>query len=450
MRPARVLPALLVTFVACSSEKSSAPPPPAPVATVTLTGLPDSANVGETFTLGATLRDASGNTLTGRTVSWSSSDTLSGAVSTSGVLTVTGHGAFTVTATSEGKSATANGRGILTRAANRFAYAVVTGGTTSATTTQVANATGGTVRAALGSNAVIVTLERLARVDTSWRETVMVTRTGSLATHCHLNGWGPAANRRDLEVSVSCFATDGTWMPGVFSILVFGNGTLEGRHGFVESTDATATHTPAAAKWFNTSGQAMSVTRLAAGSYRVAVNNARPTGKVENYFVTTIGAYGTSCILNGWSFGNTSDIVCNRADLTQGDARFTKQLIEGGRAGRRWALGWNDTPTRVLDSEGSMSSNYAMSSNGQPVHVVRTTSGTVSSGIYDVRFPGMGALAALPHNIQVSPYLSGRANCSPSTAGTANGGADLQVRVSCFDRYSGAPTNTYFTILLIE
>ena len=249
---------------------------------------------------------------------------------------------------------------------------------------------------------------------------------------------------------MSCFATDGTWIPGVFSILVFGNGTLEGRHGFVESTDAAATHTPAGAKWFNTSGQAMTVTHLATGSYRVAVNNSRQSGKVENYFVTTIGAYGTTCILNGWSFGNTSDIVCNRADLTQGNARFAKQLIEGGRAGRRWALGWNDQPSRVLDTEGSMSSSYAMSSNGQPVRVVRTTSGTVTSGIYDVRFPGMGALASLPHNVQVSPYLSGRANCSPTNTGAINGGADLEVRVYCFDRYSGAPTNTYFTILLVE
>ncbi len=60
----------------------------------------------------------------------------------------------------------------------------------------------------MSSGDAIVTFERLARVDASWRETVMVTRTGSLATMCHLNGWTSAANRRDLEVSVSCYGTD--------------------------------------------------------------------------------------------------------------------------------------------------------------------------------------------------------------------------------------------------
>ncbi len=447
--PAR-LSALIAATLACSAEKTVESPPPAPVASITVSGLPDSANVGDTFTLTASLRDAAGNALTGRSVTWASSDTLGAAVSPQGILTVTGHGAFTVTATSEGKSATANGRGILARAANRFAYAVVTGGATTATTAKVTNATGGGVRAALSANAVLVTFERLARADTSWRETVMVTRSGSQATHCHLNRWGPAANRRDLEVSVSCFATDGTWIPGVFSILVFGNGALQGRHGFVESTDSAATHTPAAVSSFNSSGQAIVVSRAAAGTYRVEFNNARPAGQVENYFVTTIGAYGTTCILNGWSFGTYSNVACNRADLGVSDARFTKQLIEGGRPGRRWALGWNDSPARPLDVEGSMSATYAMSSNAQPVRVVRTSSGTVTLGVYRVRFPGLGALASLPHNVQMSTYQGGRATCSPEPGTAINGGADLEVRVICNDRYSLAPSNAYFTILLIE
>ena len=42
------------------------------------------------------------------------------------------------------------------------------------------------------------------------------------------------------------------------------------------------------------------------------------------------------------------------------------------------------------------------------------------------------------------------ATCVPTTTGTATAGADHRVRVECFNRYSFAPTNAYFTILVIE
>ena len=83
-------------------------------------------------------------------------------------------------------------------------------------------------------------------------------------------------------------------------------------------------------------------------------------------------------------------------------------------------------------------------------HVPKRLRRTVRQGVYDVRFPGLGALAAATHNIQVSPYSSGVVTCVPTTTGTATAGADLLVRVECFSRYSFAPTNAYFTILVIE
>lgn len=82
------------------------PPPPAPVATVDIS--PASATIVPqgTVTLTATARDASGNTLT-RTVSWASSDATKASVSTAGVVTGVAAGTTTITATSEGRSATA-------------------------------------------------------------------------------------------------------------------------------------------------------------------------------------------------------------------------------------------------------------------------------------------------------------------------------------------------------
>jgi uncharacterized protein YjdB len=82
----------------------------APVASVTVS--PSTLNLrdrnGErTGTLSAGLRDALGNVLTGREVSWSSSNMQVATVDDSGVVTAQNRGDATVTATSEGVSGTA-------------------------------------------------------------------------------------------------------------------------------------------------------------------------------------------------------------------------------------------------------------------------------------------------------------------------------------------------------
>src|SRR6266498_29643 len=81
---------------------------PVPVASVAVTPATGSIPVGQTLQLTATPKDASGNTLTGRTMGWTSSNTSVATVSPSGAL-VTGKaaGAATITATSEGQSGSA-------------------------------------------------------------------------------------------------------------------------------------------------------------------------------------------------------------------------------------------------------------------------------------------------------------------------------------------------------
>ena len=78
-----------------------------PVATVTVTPTPVTVQVDETVTLTAILRDASNNVLTGRIVTWTSSNTNNATVSSNGVVTGKKPGGVTITATSEGKSGTA-------------------------------------------------------------------------------------------------------------------------------------------------------------------------------------------------------------------------------------------------------------------------------------------------------------------------------------------------------
>ncbi|MDQ4079563.1 MAG: Ig-like domain-containing protein, partial [Gemmatimonadota bacterium] len=80
----------------------------APVATVTVAPSSAAVAVGSTVQLGATLRDANGNVLTGRTVTWSSNNTGVATVNGSGVVSGVSQGSATITATSEGKSGTSS------------------------------------------------------------------------------------------------------------------------------------------------------------------------------------------------------------------------------------------------------------------------------------------------------------------------------------------------------
>src|SRR5665213_1864566 len=106
-----VMTTTLVGLVALScgggGGDTTAPPPPVAVATVELTPATNSLQVGQTVQLTPALKDASGNVLTGRHVTWGSSATGTVSVTSSGLATAVDSGSATIFATSEGKSGTA-------------------------------------------------------------------------------------------------------------------------------------------------------------------------------------------------------------------------------------------------------------------------------------------------------------------------------------------------------
>jgi PKD domain-containing protein/Big-like domain-containing protein/calcineurin-like phosphoesterase family protein len=79
-----------------------------PVASVSVSPSTATVSVGATVQLTATAADAAGNPLSGRTITWTSSDTTTAPVGTSGLVTAKkAGGPVTITATVEGKSGTA-------------------------------------------------------------------------------------------------------------------------------------------------------------------------------------------------------------------------------------------------------------------------------------------------------------------------------------------------------
>ncbi len=99
----------LSTITATSEGKTgnSSVTVPVPVASVSVNPATYTLSAGATVQLTATLKDASGNLLTGRTVTWSSSNPAAASVDGGGLVTGEEIGSATITATTEGKSGTA-------------------------------------------------------------------------------------------------------------------------------------------------------------------------------------------------------------------------------------------------------------------------------------------------------------------------------------------------------
>ena len=100
----------LFTVGACGDYAGTDPPPPPallPVASVTVSPGALALTPGQAGTLTAALRDASGAELSGRTISWTSSDQGIATVSVQGLVTGAGVGSTTVSATAEGKTGSA-------------------------------------------------------------------------------------------------------------------------------------------------------------------------------------------------------------------------------------------------------------------------------------------------------------------------------------------------------
>ena len=110
MRYIRLTAVLLLTACGDGGSSPTAPPtPPAPVAT-SVTVSPTSllfASLGDAQQLSATVKDQNGATMSGATVTWTTSAASVAMLSSAGLLTSVADGSATITATSGSASATA-------------------------------------------------------------------------------------------------------------------------------------------------------------------------------------------------------------------------------------------------------------------------------------------------------------------------------------------------------
>ena len=90
--------------IAGQASMAITPPPPTPIATVSVAVSPPAVLIGQTAQATATLQDSSGNLISGRTVTWESSDISIATVDTTGTVKATGLGNAMIKASSGGKN----------------------------------------------------------------------------------------------------------------------------------------------------------------------------------------------------------------------------------------------------------------------------------------------------------------------------------------------------------
>ncbi len=88
-----------------SASFSVSAPAPVPVASISVSPTTANLQTGATVQLSAVTRDANNNVLTGRVISWSSSNSAIASVSGAGLVTAVAAGSASITASSEGKTA---------------------------------------------------------------------------------------------------------------------------------------------------------------------------------------------------------------------------------------------------------------------------------------------------------------------------------------------------------
>jgi uncharacterized protein YjdB len=391
---------------------------PVPVATVAVTASSTTINVGASVPATATLRDASNNTLTGRTVTWSSSATGVATVNGTGVISGVSAGTATITATSEGRSGTLNVTiqvPVATVDVSLSATSLYSAQTATATATP--RATGG---AALTGRTV------------TWSSSASTVATVNATT-----GAVTAVAPGLTEIRAT---SEG--VVGVANLFV--SPPENQRFAFVWNSSASeplnTDYTPNALYSFNQAGGTVSITRTATGRYRVTFGLLAKGLLAANRETMLVSAYNSAavhCSTTSWGTASARDMAvnvsCATLEGTAIDSRFTLVMIGSNTLSDKHAFFWSSS-----SAGGTLSSLYSFSSGGGANANVRS-----GPGDYAASFPGM---AMSPSHVAVTTYGSA---ADPACQTTNWDDTVFGAIVRCTDAL-GALTDGLFNALVLN
>ncbi len=429
-------PVLVWVLAACGSDDPVVPPGPAPVATVEVS-LSAGLLIGDTATAVATLRDANGNVLTGRSVVFSTSNALVASVDVNGFVRALQVGPVTITATSETRNGTAN---VTVRDDQRFGYVWANDGAAAAYTPTHAwvFSTGGAVNIVRnGTGDYSVRFVGLGS-QPPLRENVQVTAYVDLR-YCGTSGWQTQGT--DLVVGVRCWAVNGAAADSRYTVLVSGARALSGRTGFLLADQPAATGPYRPSSPHNSSNGAVTVARQSAGVYRVSLPGlGRATGSgTEMVMVTQVGTGTDRCLVSFWDAAAfASTVLCTDRAGNPIDARFSLLVLERGRAGRRTGFAWANNPTAASYTPDPL---YSHNSGGAAVTAAR-----LGPGNYLIRWTNL--LKVGTETVLVTAYGAANRWCRAGGWGDVSA-TEFGVGVNCFDA-AGNPADAQYDIIVIQ
>lgn len=418
-----------------------------PVASVTITPGPVTMVPLRSKFFTATARDGAGNVLSGRTVTWTSTNAVVAGVN-AGLVSTFATGQSTITASISGMQGTA----VLTVIPQiDLGYGVANDsiGSTYVVAESFTNPGDSITSRRTGLGTYEVRVLGMAASNSAPRFVYVNSRRAT--AHCHPAGSPTAQVNGAILVAVVCGSvTTGAAVDASFSFVVLGKDAFAGRTGFLVTPTAAlpaelfSPSSPFTAASRGTDANIQVEGNANAGQYAVLFTALARTGTdvAESHFAQSWGTSpGTWCASGGWDFGIFDATVrCYNEAFVQSNERFGTLVLDRGRTGKRFALAWVNDPITPAAPDAT----YAYSTGGA------ITLTRVSAGVSDVRFAGLAGAAGVPVLPIVSSYggTASNGHCTPTAVTRV--GADLVVRVQCVTAGTGAPRDQIFTIAIIE
>jgi uncharacterized protein YjdB len=405
---------------ASGSSQVTVTPAAAPIASISLSQTSAGLTAGQTLQLTATPRDAGGNVLTGRTISWASSNANVATVTPNGLVVAVAGGQTTITASAEGRSATA----LITVTATPVATVTVT-------PNGAAVQPGGTLQ--------LTALTKDAGGSVLSGRTVAWTTANSQVATVSSTGLVTAVNPGTVAITATSEGVSG-------SATILTVGPSSNRFAFaLANQPSSGAYTPSLADQFASGGGAITVARQSDGVYDVTIpNSAKGAGQREVVLVSGAAATNITCQIGSWNTagsGTVARVNCFAPTGIAADGQYSIWLAESGTLAGRFGFTWADQPTTdTYNPNPSWSGN----SSGGAITITRT-----GTGAYTVRWSGLARTAGqLEETVMVGAYGSVPRRCNVASW-DALSGPDLLANVRCTD-LNGAAADSRFVATIVD
>lgn len=432
---------VLATLTACGAD-STGPDPIAsgPVASVAMSTARVVVGTGLTSTLTATPKNAGGNPLTGRTLTWTSRDQATATISASGVVTANAPGSTWVVAESE----TIRDSTEVVVVDGRIAFAWNSNESTPGASTPEPEYSFNPTAAAntmnrTGAGLYTVGWPGLTVPSGAINAQFVTAYSPTNGGFCMDDNWNSA------QLIFRCYDKDGVLADQSSTSVVIGSGTFSGRSAFAW-IDLPTTSGEASATWrHHPLGRSIFSEHVATGSYivRFAGLQRANANNREGVIVTAYGPVAAVCQPSAPASTATGLEVAVRCFDAAGapiDTRFTVLIVDGARTGATLGFALADQPAVASYTP----ANSAVRGTGS-VQITRASAGT-----WDVAFTGFSRSGTLKESFLVSPVgtTAGRCWIQYWDYSSAAGGTGT-VRVGC-STVAGVMTDMPFSVVAVQ